>query len=52
MSKKEKKNLQDWLKGNREMPSKDIDSIWDLSGQYKSGYHPDVEEVFPASKQE
>jgi transmembrane sensor len=43
MSKKEKKNLQDWLKGNREMPSKDIDSIWDLSGQYKSGYHPDVE---------
>ncbi len=44
MSKKENKNLRDWLKGNAEMPSNDIDSIWELSGKYKSGYHPDVEE--------
>lgn len=43
MSKKENKNLERWIGGNSELPSEEIQSIWDLSEKYKSGYKPNVE---------
>lgn len=43
MSKNKNKNLLSWIEGNKEVPSKEVESIWDLSGSYKSGYKPDVE---------
>ncbi len=44
MSKNKHKNLRSWIEGNKDIPSKDVESLWDLSGSYKSSYKPDVEQ--------
>lgn len=44
MSKNKNKNLKSWEKSSSELPPKELESLWDLSGRYKSEYAPDVEQ--------
>jgi ferric-dicitrate binding protein FerR (iron transport regulator) len=43
MSIKENKNLHSWKDSTSEVPPKDIESLWNMSGQYNPAYSPDVE---------